>query len=203
MGARPFMNVSYDTDSSFDLDGSSGGFCGGYVDMYAPNRYYVEQHLIYESGAVILNQTDGEFVLAGPGFSVNDVISGTTVNRVVKMTQISLLGSNKTVGGIGTKGLTAEMHYAGTSAYTNTAGADVVITIFSQHGPAWDSYFKRVLNASVANLEYGTDFTVDMTFYDLPGKFDDYYVVNVVIKDVQVLDHSVATVQISIGDIAV
>jgi hypothetical protein len=198
----PFMNVTYDSDSDFDLSGTTGGHCGGYIDMYAPNRYYVEQHLVYECGAVILNQTDGEFIIAGPGFTVNDVVVGSEVHRVVKLTQISLLGSNKTVGGTGTKGVTAEMLYAGTTALTSSTGSDVTLTIFSKHGPAWESYFKRSLNASIASLEYGVDFTVDMTMYDLPGRYNDYYVVTVTIDDVQVLDHSTATVHISIGDVA-
>jgi len=32
---------------------------GGDLELYCPNRYFVEQHIIYENGAVILNQTDG------------------------------------------------------------------------------------------------------------------------------------------------
>ena len=196
---RPCLNVSYE-DDDYSLGPTTGGHSGGYVYLYAPNRYYVEQYLIYEAGAVILNQTDGEFIISGPQFSVNDV-SG---NRVVKLTQLSLYGANKTVGGTGSKSINAEMMYADTSTLRAAAGADLTISILTTHGLAWEAYFNRALNSSLAGLDYTTDYSVSKEAYPYVylGRNIYYYVVNVTIHDVHVFDHTHATIQMSLGEVS-
>ena len=192
---RPSMNVSYTSELEAD-DGHSGG----QLKLYCPNRYYVEQSLIYESGAVILNQSDGEFILAGVQLSVQDYNN----NLVLKMTQVTFEGTNKTIGGVGTKTVHADLMFASTIEYTSSPAHEVTITIVTQHGLAWANYFKRTLNASQADLTYGVDFTVpNPTYYDVPGTLDDYYIVTVTISDVGVFYHTKATVQISLGELGV
>lgn len=192
---RPSFNTSYTSDLEDD-DGHSGGE----LRLYCPNRYYVEQSLIYESGAVILNQSDGEFILSGVQLSVQNYND----NLVLKMTQVTLQGVNKTIGGIGTKTVHADLMYASTIEYTSSPAEEVTITIVTQHGLAWANYFKRTLNASQADLTYGADFTVpNPTFYDVPGSLDDYYIVTVTISDVGVFYHTKATVQLSLGELGV
>lgn len=200
--AKPCMNVSYDEGgtSGYDLGPTTGGHSGGFLSLYAPNRYYVEQRLIYESGAVILNQSDGEFVVTGPQFAVSDV-SGS---RVVKLTQVTMLGGNKTIGGTGTKLVNAEMLYAGTTTLRNTSGADLTISIVSVYGTAWERYFNNALNSSLADLEQSVDFTVSKVAYPFVymGRSIQYYVVTIVISDVNVFEHTHATMQVSLGEVA-
>jgi hypothetical protein len=195
----PNLNVSY-VDDDYTLSPTTGGHAGGYVYLYAPNRYYVEQYLIYEAGAVILNQTDGEFIISGPQFSVGDV-SGS---RVVKLTQVSLYGPNKTVGGTGTKSINAEMMYADTTTFRATGGADITISIMTLHGPAWQTYFNRALNSSLAGLDYSTDYSISMESYpyEYQGRNVGYYIVTVTIQDVHVFDHTHATIQMTIGEVS-
>jgi hypothetical protein len=52
-------------------------------------------------------------------------------------------------------------------------------------------------------LAYGTDFTVSRTFHDFTGYAYDYYVTTVTIMDVNVFDHTHATIQVSIGELGV
>ncbi|MDQ1371259.1 MAG: hypothetical protein QG582_173 [Candidatus Thermoplasmatota archaeon] len=202
MYAKPCLNVSYDEGGTdgYVLGPTTGGHSGGYLSLYSPNRYYVEQRLIYENGAVILNQTDGEFVVTGPQFAVSDV-SGS---RVVKITQVSMLGMNKTIGGTGTKLVNAEMLYAGTTELRNDGGNDVTISIVSIYGSAWENYFKNALNGSLADLDYTSDYSVSKEAYPFVylGRSIHYYVVTVVIHDVNILEHSRATLQVSLGDVA-
>ncbi len=195
----PGVNVTY-VDDDYTLSPTTGGHSGGYVHLYAPNRYYVEQYLIYEGGALILNQTDGEFIMSGPQFAVSDVSGG----RVVKLTQVSLYGPNKTVGGTGTKSINAEMLYADTNTFRAGAGAPLTISILTLHGTAWESYFNRALNSSLAGLDYGTDYSVSKQAYPYEhmGRTSSYYVVTVVINDVNVFDHTHATIQMSIGEVS-
>ena len=196
----PSLNVSY-VDDDYTLSPTTGGHAGGYVHLYAPNRYYVEQYLIYEAGAVILNQTDGEFIISGPQFSVSDV-SGS---RVVKLTQVSLYGPNKTVGGTGTKSINAEMLYADTTTLRAAAGADLTISILTLHGTAWESYFNRALNSSLAGLSWADgDYSVSRATYpyDYMGRNIGYSVVTINIMDVHVFDHTHATIQMSLGEVS-
>lgn len=197
--SMPCLNVSY-VDDDYTLDPTTGGHAGGHVYLYAPNRYYVEQYLIYEAGAVILNQTDGEFIISGPQFSVSDV-SG---NRVVKLTQVSLYGPNKTVGGTGTKSINAEMLYADTTTFRADAGADLTISVLTPHGTAWMSYFNRALNSSLAGLDYTTDYSVSKLDYPYVylGRTLHYSVVTVTIHQVTVFDHTHATIQMSLGEVS-
>jgi len=202
--AMPALNVTY-VDDDYTLSPTTGGHAGGYVYLYSPNRYYVEQYLIYEAGAVILNQTDGEFIISGPQFSVSDV-SGS---RVVKLTQVSLYGPNKTVGGTGTKSINAEMMYADTTTFRADAGADLTISILTPHGTAWESYFNRALNSSLAGLTWTsnpltTDYSISSDAYPYVyyGRTISYYVVTIQIMDVHVFDHTHATIQMSLGEVS-
>ncbi len=198
----PSFNSTFVGDDQ-TLSTTDDGHSGGYIDFYAPNRYYVEQHLTYDCGALILNQSDGEYIIAGLQFSVTDIVAGTDSSRVVKLTQISMLGLDKTVGGTGTKGIYADLLYANTNVYESSAGADLTFTIVSKHGHAWHTYFNKALNNSLAGLTYDTDFSIGpLTLHDLEGTQNDYYTLTVTIKDVNVLDHTHATVQVTVGEVA-
>ncbi len=206
-GARPTFNVSYSyftsTGHPGTLDASNDGGSGGAMELYCPNRYYVEQRLIYENGAVILNQTDGEFILAGPQFHIENAGTVAAPRLLVMMTQISIQGANKTVGGEGSKLVNADLIFANSNAYSNTNGAPLVFTIVSQHGIAWETWFNKTLN-SKANLTYGTGYTTHHQLVPFPGdKLRDYYIVTVTIFNVSTFDHTHADVKLSIGDLEV
>ncbi len=200
MYGMPSVNVSFQDQGGYILNPQTGGHSGGYVHLYAPNRYYVEQYLVYEAGAVIINQTDGEFIISGPQFSVSEA----TGVRIVKLTQVSMMGMNKTIGGTGTKLVNADMSYVGTTTYENDIGTSLTITIVSPHGNAWEAYFNRALNESLADLDQGTDYTVSKQGYPYVylGRTLTYHVVTITIDSVNVFDHTYANMQISLGEVA-
>ncbi|OGS42648.1 MAG: hypothetical protein A3K67_06555, partial [Euryarchaeota archaeon RBG_16_62_10] len=149
LGIKPTFNVTYTYVSgagggaTYELNSSNDGGSGGDLDLYCPNRYYVEQHLTYEAGAIILNQTEGEYVVAGPQFLVKNLGTQAAPSRVMLITQVSLLGLNKSVGGVGSKGVEANLQWADTKTYENSDddANDVVFNIVSKHGIAWENYF--------------------------------------------------------------
>lgn len=186
----------------YTIDPRNDGHTGGYLELYCPNRYFVEQRLIYEAGAVILNQSDGEFILAGPQLSVKNVGLVGNPSLVVKMTQVSVEGVNKTIGGTGSKGVTAEMTFADTVAYQNnfTNNSDTIsLTIQSKHGIAWKNYFNRTLTA--AGLTYNSNYSITATFHKGVISQNDYYTVTITIQHVKVFDHTRAMVTLSIGEL--
>lgn len=207
---RPMFEVTYEfytdvggTKHYSTLDSSNDGGTGGSLELYCPNRYYVEERIVYENGAIILNQTDGEIVIAGPQFSIKNIGSVANPSRVVMMTQVSLQGKTVTVGGTGSKGLNADLQFAETTAYENNtaSGASLEFKIVSQHGVAWASYFNRTLNGS-ANLTYGSGFTIHVDRVDMPVVADSYYIVTVSIEHVKIFDHTHADVRLTIGELS-
>lgn len=202
----PWFNVTYTyksetTGASVVLGPANDGRSGGSLDLYCPNRYYVEQHLVYENGAVIVNQTDGEFVIAGPQFLIRNLGTDANPMRVVMMTQISMFGSNVTIGGTGSKGINAELLYSGTTPYTNIAGSALTIEIFTKHGWAWHHYFLSRLNGT-ADMTLGNGFNMsEPVLYSFAQQSLNYYSLTITIDDVTTLDHTRAAVKVSIGEL--
>ena len=186
----------------YTIDERNDGHTGGYLEMYAPNRYYVEQKIIYEAGAVILNQTDGEFVLAGPQFSIRNAGLVGSPSYVVKLTQVSIEGTNKTIGGTGSKGVTAELQFANTVPYQNNFtndSDDISITITSMHGIAWKNYFNSTMETE--GLVYDTDYHIASVYHTVSNKDYNYYSVTITIHHVKIFDHTRAQVTLSIGEL--
>jgi hypothetical protein len=117
------------------------------------------------------------------------------------LTQISLQGLNKIIGGTGSKGVTADLLYADTTSYENSAGSQVTITITSNHGYAWYQYFLSSLNGT-ADMTKDHGFTLIKTFHSLPNRLS-YYTVVLTIEDVHILDYTHATVKLSVGELGV
>ncbi len=206
INVRPMFNVSYTYTqaggTSRVLNNSNDGASGGSLELYCPNRYYVEEKLIYENGAVILNQSDGEVVIAGPQFLAKNVGSGASSNIVVMLTQITLQGQNKTVGGTGSKGVNANLQFADSTEYdnNNSGGSALVFTITSQHSIAWENYFNNTLNGT-AGMTYGHGYTIHKELKSFADKSRNYYIVRVSISSVKVFDHTHAVVNLDIGEL--
>jgi hypothetical protein len=199
INTRPTFNVTYAGDSN-PLGPTNDGKTGGSLDLWCPNRYFVEQHIIYENGAVILNQTDGEFVIAGPQFLVKNLGTTGTPNRVLQITQVSLQGSNVTIGGTGSKGVSAKLQFADTKTYQNSVGSNFSITFNSNHGKAWERFFNSTLNGT-AGMTYGHGYTIHAILHAFPDKTLNYYTVIVTIESVMTVDYTRATVALTIGEL--
>lgn len=200
---RPTFTVTYvgvaEGGGQNPLDATNDGKTGGSLDLWCPNRYFVEQHLIYENGAVILNQTDGEFIIAGPQFLVKNLGTTGAPNRVLQITQVSLQGSNVTIGGIGSKGVSAKLQFADTKTYTSS-GTPFELTFTSNHGKAWERFFNSTLNGT-AGMTYGDGYTISAELHSFSDKTLNYYTVRVTIFDVATVDYTRATVALTIGEL--
>ncbi len=207
LSTKPFFNITYTYQSGSDLhtlSPSNDGQSGGVLDLYCPNRYFVEQHLVYENGALILNQSDGEYIIAGPQLSIKNAGDAVDPSIVVMITYMSLYGTNVTVGGAGSKGVNADLRFASTTAYTNPTLSDLTIQIVTQHGTAWYNYFDRMLG--LAGLTEGTNYDMDVPVFHKYSSINsalNYYTMALVIHDVNILDYTQANVLMSIGEIGV
>jgi len=119
----------------------------GNIKIYVINRYYIPQTIIYENGALIKSQSEGDFIRAEPEFSVENK-SG---NVDVTFTQISLYGKNNSLAGIGTEAVHTKVLSVDSQEYENITSY-LYINITTKYGSAWRNYFNLTLTK--ASVDY-------------------------------------------------
>ncbi len=202
----PFFNLTYNyfvgsgpSLHYFTLDKTNGGYSGGNLEFYGPNRYYIQQRVTYENGAIILNQSDGEAILAG--FAIRVVNNGGDID--MKFTLTSLTGASKTVGGSGTKSITSTLEYTSYEKLTNSTGGTVNLTICSKRPDAWKSYFTALrdnFKNSTSGLPPNFQWYVNKS---ATISSTEYSMVYVTITGVDILEYTKAVATISMADIGV
>jgi hypothetical protein len=131
---------------------------GGSVEFYAPNRYYVEQWLAYENGAIILKQEDGQIVRATPGITFTVDSGALNVNYY----QISLYGQSTSTAGTENTGLNMQVLAVEKGTYnpdayttTPTAQNDVTFTFITKYGQAYYDYLNNTLSGMTGMVNTG------------------------------------------------
>jgi hypothetical protein len=127
---------------------------GGKVELYVPNRYYVQQWVGYENGAIIVKQEVGQTIRAYPNLDIAK--EGNRIN--VAFTEVDLIGINQSRTGSDSVGFSLDLIYI--DAQTYTAGGDLKwhLTVTTTYGEAWSSYFNETL--AKAGLVPSTDYTL-------------------------------------------
>jgi hypothetical protein len=147
-----FFNYSFQDNGQDIYENSSGS-----VDLISYNRFFVRQTLIYENGAVIIHQKQGDIVRNEPEFSVEK--TGNQVN--LRTTLVSLYHSNDdSVAGIGQESVSTRLWYTDRWTYGNitTPNERVTLTIVSEYSDAWSTYYDNIL--SIAGLINGDDYNI-------------------------------------------
>lgn len=130
-----------------DVDG------GGKVELYAPNRYYVQQWLAYENGAIILRQEDGQSIRAYPNLDISK--DNHTLN--VAFTQVDLIGNAQSLTGSDTVGFSLDLIYIDSQKYSIGAENGTFCLRFNTtYGNAWYGYFSQLCrsNGLVNDTDY-------------------------------------------------
>lgn len=112
---------------------------GGQVALAVYNRYFVQQSLVYENGAVIRFQYDGQLVRAEPTFAISFVNNTESISMVM----ITMLGSGS-MEGTTTEGVLTRVVSVDTEDYVRLR-SDVNITHSSLYGLAWYGFFNNTL----------------------------------------------------------
>ncbi len=141
------LNFTYSLNGrTFFMDDVSGGM----LQLYAPNRYYVQQWVAYENGAIIVKQLDGQVIRGVPSLQV--VKNGADSLLNVSWNQIALIGVNSTLVGTSTAGINIDMIYLDSQIYSNgAAGTNVTLKFRTLYGLAWTNYLNSYLS-NVTNI---------------------------------------------------
>jgi hypothetical protein len=130
---------------------------GGMLQLYAPNRYYVQQWVAYENGAIIVKQLDGQIIRGNPSLAIDK--QATTSRLNVSWTQIALIGINSTLAGTSTAGINIDMIYLDSQIYDNGTNPMTINLVFKTlYGQAWYNYLVSYLGG-VTNIQ-GADYSV-------------------------------------------
>jgi hypothetical protein len=114
----------------------------GILQYESDNAYFVDQTYIYEGGAVILSQDEGEAVISSPSFSATN-----NTNHIFNITVVDIkeiLGKSS-VSGYGTYSI--RTNYSSCSYHSLIAGG-LIINISTDYTSAWKRYFESFLNSS-------------------------------------------------------
>jgi hypothetical protein len=157
MGASG-LNVQFNytgsgTGSSFTVPVNIDG--GGKVELYAPNRYYVQQWLGYENGAIILKQEDGQSIRAYPNLDISK--DNNTLN--IAFTQVDLIGNAQSLTGSDTVGFSLDLIYIDSQKYSiGTGGKTFSLRFNTTYGDAWYQYFDQLCRTE--GLTNNTDYVL-------------------------------------------
>ena len=141
-------------------------YSGGKIEFYAPNRYYVQQWVTYENGAILVRQTDGQAMRAFPSISLIKPSATSKINMTFE--QVDMVGVNSSAAGTGNAGVNIDLIYMDSQMYTNgnvtgnlNSKTPIVLIFKTLNGQAWFNYLYQYLHAPGNNLVNNTDYTLN------------------------------------------
>ena len=156
----------------------------GSLDLSLQNRYFSAGDIVYENGAVIRSQPDGQVVRAAPTFQATT--SGPNLNVAFEL--VNLYGSGSAAG-TSTQIVSTKVFAVNQQTYANLSSR-LYVNHTSTYGLAWFNFFNSTLSSS---LKTSTAFsytstivktTVTTAYYSLtliPNPATRLYTLNVVI----------------------
>ena len=148
------FNCSDATAGAFTLSGSQyNGSMGtkkipmGTIEYASENAYFVDQTYVYEGGAVILNQSQGQSVISAPSFSLQNVTADSGYMHLVSLGMVDITGlAGKTsVSGYGTYSIKTNYSSMDENEYI---ASTIYINITTSHAAAWQRYMNSTLSRS-------------------------------------------------------
>lgn len=133
-----------------EASSSSIQYSLGTIQYESDNAYFVDQTYIYEGGAIILSQTDGEAVISSPSFSARNMTTQQIFN--ISIIDVKSIPGKTSATGYGTYSI--RTNYSSHTQYSMIAKS-ITIRINTEYTSAWARYLQNFLNASSI-----TNFTV-------------------------------------------
>jgi hypothetical protein len=163
---------------------STSTFPFGMIKYSSTNAYYLDQSYIYEGGAMIVSQYQGNKMMVSPGFFVDYNWTNSTVNLSFDLVNVSSIGLKTIATGYGIYGLQTEYNYTS----TNMLFMDVRnITINSHFSSAWFVFINSVLRDAGLNSETNpSQFVLTDLGQSLELNFSSNLTVNMNLKIIEI-----------------
>jgi len=168
---QPYASGNNNTEVDFYYHLVAGGktyhydqIGGGMVQFYAPNRYYAQQVVTYENGAILIRQDDGQVVKAFPSIELTKPSVNSWIN--LSFAQVDFVGKNANQAGTSSVGLNIDLVYLDAQTYLNgnytgsvISKTPIVLTFKSSNYQAWYDYLLKYLTTPGNNL-LSSDYTL-------------------------------------------
>ena len=146
--------------NTFSVENSTGlhqRVAYGSIMYESQNTEYIDQQFIYETGAIIIKQPDGELMVTGPGLIIQNLTRGLKVS----VTLVSIYSDGSSYTGKGTLGINCRLVQESiTSTQTWNPTETLHINVTTSAYEAWYDYFAREIPDS--GIESGNyDLSVD------------------------------------------
>jgi hypothetical protein len=150
----------------------------GGIKYSSSNTYFLDQTYTYETGAILVEQTEGNTMTTKPVFTVSKE-KNTTIT--ITLVNISTIGEKKAVGGYGTYPIQTEYSHSDIPfAITNVSN----ITITTDYQNAWEKFINQALING--GLDPNDDFLLTRDDNGIVVAFTDTTIVNLDLKFIEV-----------------
>jgi hypothetical protein len=157
-----WMNITFNESS---LATSILAF--GDIKYISSNNYFVNQDFIYECGAIIIGQHNGNIMTVKPAVSAEP--SGSNLTITMRFPDINSVGNKEAAAGFGTYAIRVEFNETFTYEYDNTTQ----ILLHTDYPNAWNLYLTSYLTNNLGLIEgIGNDFTTTINGQDLTINFN-------------------------------
>lgn len=185
MSSRSYGNIDILSDEctvTIIKKGSSPlSYSLGTIKYSSKNSYFLNQAYIYEAGAVILSQSEGNTMSIKPAFSVK---KGDNINISFTIINITTIEEKNSIGGYGTYPIQTEFSDNDTIPVIQNVSS---IAIGTHYQNAWHKFINGTLrNQGLNNNGYGTDYTITLNERGITVKFTGNNIVNLDIKLIQI-----------------
>ncbi len=148
-----FYDEGSDTDRKYSATGG--------ISLEVLNRYFESQTVIYEHGAILLQQSDRSIIRGVPPIGIDAYDD----NFNVRLTMIDIVGAEENIGGTGSVGITTELW----SSNRRTVRGDINnlnITLNTRYPDAWVSWLENNTDAPNISVDIAGEnlykITIDM-----------------------------------------
>ena len=145
----------------------------GIIKYSSSNAYFINQDFIYETGASIISQSEGNIMTIKPSFTVNKQKNTTIKFTIIDITPI---GGKKSIAGYGSYPIQTEFFSFENIVINNISKIDFQ----TNYQTSWHNFIKKTLTNSGVN--YNTEFTTTLDDDGLTIDFTDSITVNLEIK---------------------
>jgi hypothetical protein len=173
-----YLDVSSDTCNITISNGTAFDYSCGRIKYTSLNSYFIDQSYIYETGAIISNQSQGNAMMIKPPFSASMVAN---LNITWDLINVIGVGGKTTVSGFGTYPIQTQFYRSNQTLISNVNS----IVIITHYRPAWINFLNSTLTQ--AGLTEGADYTlaevgsqINLAF--LPGINANVYVNDITIR---------------------
>lgn len=117
----------------------------GTIEYSSENAYFVDQTYVYEGGAVILNQSQGQAVISAPSFSIQNVTRGGDAMHLCSLGLVDVngLAGKTSVSGYGTYSI--KTNYSTMEEHEYIAST-IYLNVTTSHVAAWQRYMNNTLS---------------------------------------------------------